>query len=86
MHPDESRRVLVYCLEGQNMLGWRMYNWLWECIWLYDNTIFGSSLPFYCLLYVLCVWFYLFAKIINLLVWVDARNTCGQQGGDGSAV
>jgi len=34
MYLDESRRVLVYCLEGHNMLGWRMYNWLWECIWL----------------------------------------------------
>jgi len=26
-----------------------------------------------------------FAMIINLLMWADARNTCGQHGGDGSA-
>jgi len=29
------------------------------------------------------VW-YSFAMIINLLMWLDARNTRGQQGGDGS--
>jgi len=33
MYPDESSRVLVYCLEGRNMLVWRMYNGLWICIW-----------------------------------------------------
>jgi len=30
------------------------------------------------------VWFSLFAMIINLLMWADASNTRGQQGGDGS--
>jgi len=59
-YPDESCRVLVYCVEVHSMLGWCMYNRLWKCIWLLDKTIFGSSLPF-CLLYVCLVWFFSFA-------------------------
>ena len=31
------------------------------------------------------VWYSPFAMIINLLVWADARNTRGQQGGDSFA-
>jgi len=46
MYPDESSRVLVYCLEGLNMLGWCMYNGLWMCIWLHWWNSFDSSLPF----------------------------------------
>jgi len=53
MYLDESSRVLVYWLEGHNLLGWCMYIGLWKYIWLHDKTNFGSSLPFYFLLYVL---------------------------------
>jgi len=35
--------------------------------------------------YVLCVWFSLFAMIINLLMGADARTPCGQQGNGDSA-
>jgi len=53
MYPDESSRVVVYCLGGRNMLVWCMYNGLWICIWLHWWNDFGSSLPFACLI-VLC--------------------------------
>ena len=54
MYPDESSRVVVYCLGGRNMLVWCMHNGLWICIWLHRWNVFGSSLPFACLI-VLCV-------------------------------
>jgi len=54
MYPDESSRVVVYCLEGRNMLVWCMYSGLWICIWLHWWNDFGSSLPFACLI-VSCV-------------------------------
>jgi len=50
MYPNESTRVLVYWFEGHNMLGWCMYVWLWRYIWLHDKNLFGSSLPFACLI------------------------------------
>ena len=66
------------------MLGWRVYNWLWKYIYLHDKTTFGSSLPFsYCCVF--CCVVLSFAMIINLLMWADARNTRGQQEGDGYA-
>jgi len=53
-------RVLVYCLEGLNMLVWCKWNGLWICIWLLWWTGFGSSLPFA----------YLFALYgVLLLLW-----------------
>jgi len=50
MYPDESSRVLVYWLKGHNMLGWYMFIGLWRYIWLHDKNLFGSSLPFACLI------------------------------------
>jgi len=50
MYPDESSWVLVYWLEGHNMLEGCMYIGLWKYIWLYDKITFGSSLPFACLI------------------------------------
>jgi len=35
MYSDELSRVVVYCLEGRNMIVWRMYDGLWICIWLH---------------------------------------------------
>jgi len=84
MYQDESSRVLVYCLESHNMLSWYVYMGLWKYIWLYGwNLLCSSLLYFRCCVF--CCVVLSFAMIINLLVWVDARNTRGQQGGDGSA-
>jgi len=38
-----------------------------------------------CLLYVIRVWCCLFAMIINLLMWADARTSHGQQDNGDSA-
>ena len=54
------------------MFGWHMYNWLWEYIWLYDKSIFGSSLPF-CLFVVLCM--------VLLLLWWLSIYWCEQMRG-----
>jgi len=59
-YQDKSYRVLVYCLEGHNMLGWCMYNWLWKSVWLNDNTIFFSARAYPLLVWLLCMWFFYF--------------------------
>jgi len=55
MYPDESSRVVVYCLESRTFL---FDICIMDCeyvyIWLYWWNDFGSSLPFVCLI-VLCV-------------------------------
>jgi len=44
--------VLVYWLEGHNMIGWCMYIWLWNCIQLYDKSFFALAYPFvWCVFY-----------------------------------
>ena len=78
-YPDESSRVVVYCLKSHNMLGWFECMILWDYIWFYGWNLLCSSLPyFYCCVF--CCVVLSFAMIINLLMWADARNTCGQQG------
>jgi len=61
------------------------------CVW-YGEYIFDRMDVIYCALayptFICCVFCCVvlsFAMIINLLMWADARNTRGQQGGDGSA-
>jgi len=84
MYPDELSRVLVYWFESHSMFGCFVCWWLWKRIRLLDEIILCSSLPyFYCCVF--CCVVLSFAMIINLLMWADARNTRGQQGGDGSA-
>ena len=63
----ESSRVLVYWLEGHNILGWCMYIWLWKYTWLRDKTTFGSSLPFY----LFVVW-----SICAVLLFLQWSSTC----------
>jgi len=78
-------RVVVYCLEGRNMLVWRMYDGLWICIWLsWCNDFVCSGLPYFCCCVFCCV-VLSFAMIIDLLVWAETRNTHGQQGDGNSA-
>jgi len=79
MYPDESSRVVVYCLNNHNMLGWFECMVLWNYIWFNGWTLLCSSLPYF-LCCVICCVILSFAMIINLLVWADARNTRRQQG------
>jgi len=38
-------RVLVYWLEGHNMLGWCVYIGLWKYIWLHDKIFLTLAYP-----------------------------------------
>jgi len=49
---------------------------------MYDKSFFALAYP---LVYVFLCGFSLFAMIINLLMWADARNTHGQRKDGGSA-
>ena len=52
MYPDESSRVVVYCLMSHNMLGWIECMILWNYIGLDGWNILCFSLPYF---YLLCV-------------------------------
>ena len=54
MYPNESSRVLVYCLRSHNMLDWYVYMRLWKYIWLYEWNLSCSSLPYFCCCVLLC--------------------------------
>jgi len=45
MYPHESSQVLVYWLEGHNMLGWYMYIGLSKYIWLHDKIFLALAYP-----------------------------------------
>jgi len=62
---------------SHNMIDWHMYLGIWNCMYLYDKQF--SALAYPLLVWLLCVWFSLFAMIINLLMWADARNPRSQQ-------
>jgi len=74
-----SLSVLV---ASHHMIDWCMYLGLWKCMQLYDKP-FSTLAYAFCLLYVLCVGFSLFAVITNLLMWADARTPRGQQSNGG---
>ena len=54
-------RVLVYWFESHNMLGCCMYIGLWKYTWLHDENLFGSRLPFACL--IACMLFFYFCDV-----------------------
>ena len=72
---DESCRVLVYCLGGHYMLRWRMYNWLWKCIWLHDKNIFlALAYPsVVCCMFRMCD--FLFLRWSSIYWWEQMRET-----------
>jgi len=92
-HPLNLTRLYVsgWVESNRSVLIWNAITCLgdvcmWDCDRIYDWLMksFGSSLPF-CFCCVSCCVVLPFAMIINLLMWADARDTRGQQGGDGSA-
>jgi len=84
MYLDESSLSLSVLFASHNMIGWYIFIGLWNSMDLYDKMFYTLAYPFVCCMSRLCG-SSLFAMIINLLMWTDARNTRGQQGGDGSA-
>jgi len=48
-----------------------------------DEMILALAYPLF--VWLSCVWYFSFAMIINLLMWVEARGSRGQQGNGDSA-